>query len=559
MAKGDMGIDDERSLMGEYPDFYSHGKKPIHEVLSQHALTTPQKVALNFYGREMNYGELDHMVNRFAVYLLQLGVKEGDRIALFLHNCPQYMIAHFAVQKIGAIVSPCSPSFKAMELSYQISDMVAKIVITSDTLYPIVTDIQEDSPLQHIIVTHYGDLLPGDPSFHCPDELLQERRATPLAHDFFTAIEQVTDEQVEYTVFPSVALEDVSLLVYTSGSTGRPKGAMLSYGNALFKTAASAMANEVLDGDRILAVMPLCHIAGMLMGMTIPIYTGCKVVLLYRFDPVAVAEAIAEEKCTWWYSTAPMNVAIMQAIPSGRYNWSSLTTNVCTSFGIQLTEDIANRWRAYTSGTPVYEAAYGLSETHTADTYMPRHAIKWGTQGIPIYETEIRIVDLQTGENLPVLQDGEIVVRSPGVFKGYWRNIDATKKTLRDGWVYTGDLGRIDSDGYLTFIGRIKEMMKVSGFSVFPEEVEALLMHHPAIAQVAVIGIPDEKRGEVVKAFVVCKSSEEDQKVVESDIIEWAKENMASYKVPRYVEFREQLPMSSAGKILRRLLIDGAS
>ncbi len=536
-------------------DYYPHGKKPIHEVLHDHVLDSPQQIAVLWYGREITYVELSRWVQHFAVYLMRIGVKRGDRVALFLHNCPQYLVAHYAVQTIGAVVSPCSPSFKALELEYQLTDMATEVLITSDHLYSIVADVRERTSLRHVIATHYGELLPTALTLHCPREICEERRSTPFATDFFAAIAQVTDQEVKQVIFPTVTLEDVSLLVYTSGSTGLPKGAMLSYGNTLFKTAAAAKANGVNPYDRILAVMPLCHIAGMLMGLTIPIYTGCSVVLLYRFDPVSVAEAVSRVGCTWWYSTTPMNITIMQTPFSETYDWSTLRTNVCTSFGVQLTEEIAAKWHEYTSGCPVYEAAYGLSETHTADTYMPRDAVKWGTHGRALDATEIRIVDLHTGVEAPHGTEGEIVVRNPGVFQGYWRNDTATARTLRGGWVYTGDLGRVDEDGYLTFIGRIKEMIKVSGFSVFPEDVEALLMHHPGVAQVAVIGVPDETRGQVVKAFVVLQE-EMRNRINEYVIIEWATDHMASYKVPKMVEFRQQLPMSSAGKVLRRLLVN---
>ncbi|MHB1628232.1 MAG: AMP-binding protein [Bacilli bacterium] len=535
---------------------YRHGQRSLHEVLYEHAKSRPNQVALVWYGREITFAELADWVNRFAVFLRSIGVRRGHRVALFLHNSPQYFIAHYAIQMIGAIVGPCSPSFKALELAYQVSDMDAELIIASDALYPVVAQARAETKLRRVIVTHYGDLLPSEPAWRCPDELCSERLATPDAMDLFEAIAGVPAGAVFQA--EAVGLDDVCLLVYTSGTTGRPKGAMLSYRNALFKTAASAQANGIYDDDKILSVMPLSHIAGMLMGLTIPIYVGCPVVVLYRFDPIGVLEAIERARATWWYSTAPMNAALMNTAGVGEYDLSSLRINVCTSFGVQLTEEIADKWRRFTGGCPVYEAAYGLSETHTADTYMPAEAIKWGTQGKPTYETDIRIVDPGAGADLPVGEQGEIAVRNPGVFRGYWRNAEATRRTLRDGWVYTGDIGRLDEDGYLTFLGRIKEMMKVSGFSVFPEDVETLLLQCPDVAQVAVIAVPDETRGEVVKAFVVLHPKA--RGVVDAaQLTEWAKLHMASYKVPRQFEFREDLPKSSTGKVLRRLLLESAA
>jgi len=231
--------------------------------------------------------------------------------------------------------------------------------------------------------------------------------------------------------------------------------------------------------------------------------------------------------------------------------------NAATSFGIVLTEPLARQWSEFTGGCALFEAAYGLSETHTMDTYMPRDAIRWGTQGKPCPGVEIRILDPDTGAERPRGELGEIVLRSAGSFRGYWNKPEATAKTLRDGWVYTGDMGRLDEAGYLCFVGRFKEMIKVSGYSVFPEEVEKILNTHPAVAQSAVIGVPDPTRGEVVKAVIVPRP-EARGKVSADEIVAWARENMSVYKAPREIEFRDALPATGAGKVLRRLLKDGA-
>lgn len=532
---------------------YVHGQMPLHQVLEKQAKERPSDVAIVWYGREIQYRELADWVNRFAWLLLTNGVQKGDRVALYLHTCPQYFIAHYAIQKIGAIVGPCSPSFKSLELAYQVQDMGAKVIVTSYALYPNVAEVRDDLEIDHVVVTDYADLLPreGQHRWRVPEDFFGKRIPTSHVIDLFTAIRSIPHGFPE--IEQNVDLDDICLLVYTSGTTGRPKGAMLTYRNALFKTAASAQANDVRQTDRLLSILPLCHIAGMLMGLTIPLYSGSPVVLMYRFDPVAVLEAIQNYRCTWWYSTAPMNVALMQ-VPNGRnFDLTSLRTNLCTSFGIQLTEELASRWQEFSRGCPIYEAAYGLSETHTADTYMPAQRVKWGTQGRPIYQTDIRIVDPETKESVPQGELGEIVVKNPGVFRGYWRNQEATESTLCDGWVYTGDIGKLDEDGYLIYAGRLKEMIKVSGFSVFPEDVEALLILHSAIAGATVIGIPDEKRGEVVKAFVV-KSTTNTAAVSTEDLMEWAQTHMASYKVPRVIEFVDVLPVSSTGKVMRRLL-----
>nr|HMN82626.1 fatty acid--CoA ligase family protein [Burkholderiaceae bacterium] len=333
---------------------------------------------------------------------------------------------------------------------------------------------------------------------------------------------------------------------------GLPKGAMLTYRNALFKTAVTAECSGVQAGDITLSIAPLYHIAGMLFGINVTLYAGVTSVLLFRFDPRAVLQAIDHYRISFWYSIAPMNVAVMQVPDAQRFDRSSLKVNPCTSFGITLTEPLARQWAGFTGGALLYEAAYGLSESHTCDAMMPRDAIRWGTQGRVAPGVECRIVDPDTGRVLPAGEMGEIALRSQGTFKGYWNKPEATAATLRDGWVHTGDMGRLDADGYLTFVGRFKEMIKVSGYSVFPEEVEAILIRHPQVQAAAVIGVPDETKGEVVKAVLVVKPDA--APLGAEAMIAWCRDNMSAYKVPRAIEFRDSLPATGAGKVLRRLL-----
>jgi long-chain acyl-CoA synthetase len=264
-------------------------------------------------------------------------------------------------------------------------------------------------------------------------------------------------------------------------------------------------------------------------------------------------EAIEKYQITNWYSIAPMNVAILNLPGIEKRDLTSLKRNSSTSFGIPVTEQLANQWKELTKGCIMHEASYGLSETHTCDTFMPLNQIKWGSCGIPTFDTELKILEFETGKPVDPGEKGEIVIKNPGVFKGYLNRPDATAETLRDGWVHTGDIGSLDEDGYLYFHGRIKEMIKSSGYSVFPEDVEALLNEHPGIQQSAVIGVPDPIRGESVKAFIVLKPQYAG-KISENEMILWASEKMAAYKYPRFVEFLDALPATSSGKVLRRLL-----
>lgn len=527
---------------------------PLHEHLRAHAKSQPDKAAYLWYGHALTYAELNRASDAFAVRLAAIGVKKGDPVALFLNNCPQYVMAHYAIQKLGAIVCPCGPLNKEHELLYQLGDLQARVIIAADNLLPIVAQVRSKTALKHVFAVRYADLLPEQPSLTVPAELLamkSQALALPADVEDFMAATQGT------AIPPPVALamDDVALMTYTSGTTGLPKGAMLTYRNALYKSAAAANCNGVTPDDVLLAIAPLYHIAGMVMGINVTLFTGATSVLLYRFDPLAVLQAIDRHRVTWWYSIAPMNVFAMQVPTARTFDLSTLRMNPVTSFGIVFTEALAQQWKALAPNCESFEAAYGLSETHTVDTYMPHDAVRWGTQGKAIPGNEIRILDAESGRPCACGEVGEIVLRSAGVFKGYWNKPEATAKTLRDGWVYTGDMGKLDADGYLTFIGRFKEMIKVSGYSVFPEEVETILVKHPAIAQAAAIGVPDPDKGEVVKAFVVLKAG---QSASAAEIVEWARANMAVYKAPREVTLIASLPTTGAGKVLRRLLKDPA-
>jgi long-chain acyl-CoA synthetase len=532
---------------------------PLHEYLRRHARERPDAAACLWYGHAMSWAELDRASDAFAARLQALGVAQGEPVVLFLNNCPQYLVAHYGIQKAGAIVCPSGPLNKEHELAYQVNDLKARVIVAASGLLPVVDKVRPQSALQHVFVVHYADLLPAQPLIDLPAELTAEvaacadgGRGVPQGTEDFLAV--MTSGATPAPV--NVGLDDVALMTYTSGTTGLPKGAMLTYGNALFKTTVCADCNGVQVGDVLLSVAPLYHIAGMLMGVNVPVITGATAVLLHRFDPRAVLQAIDRHRVTWWYSIAPMNVACMQVLQAagpGAFDLSSLKMNPVTSFGIAFTEPLAQQWRSFAVNCTSQEAAYGLSETHTCDTYTPAGQARWGTQGIAAPGVHIRILDPDTGAELPTGEVGEIVLTSPGVFKGYWNKPEATAATLRHGWVHTGDMGKMDADGYLTFIGRFKEMIKVSGYSVFPEEVETILIKHPAVAQAAAIAQSDPEKGEVVKAFIVKKPGAQ---ATAEEIIEWARQNMASYKAPRQVRFIDALPATGAGKVLRRLLKD---
>ncbi|AJW43814.1 MULTISPECIES: AMP-binding protein [Ralstonia] len=558
------------TIQNREPVHYAAGEMPLHRYCALHAQQTPERIALLWYGRTMCWRELDQLSTRLAVQLQRLGVVRGDRVALFLQNCPQAIIAHLATAKLGGIVVPCGPLSRQHELRDQLADCGAKILVAAADLMPIVEAARPGTSVVTVITTRYADLQPAQPACRkalaVPPELIAADassapppRNTPGAAQL--DLMQLMAEPVDVAERDAVAaipvgLDDVALMVYTSGTTGRPKGAMLTHRNALYKTAVTVQVGGIQASDVMLAVAPLSHIAGMLMGMNTMLYSGAATILLYRFDPLAVLQAIDRYRVTWWYSMTPMNLAVMAHPDAAQYRMESLTTNPCTSFGVPLTEAIAEQWRAFAGPQcRTYEAAYGLSETHTCDAITPAHAPRWGWHGKIVPQTEVRIVDPHTGVELPPGQPGEITIRSPGVFRGYWQRDEATRAVLRNGFLHTGDIGQVSADGYLQWQGRIKEMIKVSGYSVFPEEVEALLSRHPGIRQVAVTPLPDPDKGEVVCAHVVPMNG---VKLSEAELIAWSRENMAPYKVPRRVKFHDALPATATGKVLRRLLREEA-
>ncbi|MGC5328551.1 AMP-binding protein [Brevibacillus sp. SYSU BS000544] len=525
--------------------------QPLHELLRFHARTTPDKIAVIYYGRTISYQELDELSDRFAHFLLQRGLGKGDRVALFMQNCPQYLICHYGIQKIGAIVSPCNPMFKEWELEYQLLDLSAKMIVTLDQYYPVVKNIQEKTSLHTVVLTNYTDFLPSEPSPTFP-ERIESKTAIDGTYDLMDILE------ADFAKIPDVEIDmenDISVILYTSGSTGLPKGAMLTYRNAQFKTECVVKTYNNTSDDVFLGVMPLFHIAGMTIGMNVPVYVGGTIVLLTRFVPEAVLEVIERYQVTLAYTIVPMNIALLSHPKAKGTDFRSLRLNPSTSFGVILTEEISRAWENLT-GVPLFDPAYGLTETHTLDAIMPPDKIKYGTVGKPTFETEIKIVSLDNSEQvLPTGEQGEILIKNPGVFKGYLNRPEETAKTLRDGWVHTGDIGKFDEEGYLYLLGRVKELIKCSGYSVFPEEVEQILLRHPAIVSAAVIGVPDPVRGESVKAFVLIKP-EHQGTITAEEIISWSKEKMANYKYPRFVEIRHSLPMTGAGKLLRRVLVD---
>lgn len=521
----------------------------LPERLRYFARKQPEKTAIIWYGKEITYQQLDHLSDVFAGWLYSKGIRKGDRVALYLQNCPQYMIAHFGIQKIGAVVGPCSPLFKEFELNYQLADMGAKAIVAAYDLYEVIEKARKGTQLKQVVLTAYSDFLPEQTTYAIPETMpTKAEKPIPNTYDFLDIVQETEHRAPKKELSPT----DVALIVYTSGTTGRPKGAMIPFQSAAYKASESAKRTGLNTDSIHLVIPPLYHISGMLCGINIPIYSGGTIVLHYRFDVLSTLQSIQQHKPNYWKGLAPMIRAILDEPNANKYDVSSLWYCAMTSFGIKTTKELAQEWEKFTNGCILSEAGYGLTETHTFDSLVAPNDIKWGTNGRLLDGVQCRIVDPETGKNLPANEDGEIVLKSIGNFLGYWNDEEKTAEVLRDGWVYTGDIGSLDENGYLTLKGRIKELIKVSGYSVFPEEVEAMLAQHEAIEQAGVIGIPDDRRGEVVKAVIQLKDGVETPS--KESIIEWCRAHMATYKAPRVIEFREELPMTASGKVIRRAL-----
>ena len=521
-------------------------EKPLHEFLRDQARLNPEKPAIIFYGTEITFRELDRRTDRLAAALGSLGLKKGDRAALFMENSPQFVIGYFAILKAGGVVAAANPMFKEDELGYEVGDAGAKILICQDILYPKAEPIREKSGIVHVITTSYGDYLPASPSIPVHPSMQGARRRFSNTLDLLDLL----DSQNSPPPRPDFQIrEDLALLQYTSGTTGQPKGAMISHYSLLYNTASSAAWRQIHGRDIVLSTLPFFHVTGMIHSMTVPVYAGIPNVMISRFDAGTVLEAVHRYRCTLWTAITTMNVALVNFPGVERYDLTSLRHT--SSGGAPVPPEVLEKWRRRV-GTELSEG-YGLSETISQTHMNPGKKPRYGSIGIPEFGLDCRIVDLESDEDVPEGKEGELLVKGPTVMKGYWNRPEDTEEVLRDGWLRTGDIARIDGDGFFYIVGRKKDLIKASGFSVYPAEVENFLYRHPAVRETAVIGVPDPYRGENVKALIVLKP-EYTGRVTEKEIIEWCRGKMAAYKYPRLVEFVPDLPKTGSGKIQKKVL-----
>jgi long-chain acyl-CoA synthetase len=538
---------------------------PVHRMLTEAAAAYPNRTAIAFLGSSTTYRELAQQVERFATGLADLGVERGDRVALVLPNCPQFLVAFFAALRAGAVVVPLNPLGTEAELQRQLSDCGVAVVVCLDKTFATVDAARRRTGVQHVIVTSIADYLPmlQRSLLRLPVRRARRRReqltatlprsaeATP-----FVDVMRATGRAPQVTVNPA---EDLAAVQYTGGTTGVTRGAMLTHRNLV------ANAHQVrawyADGqpgrEVTLAVLPLFHTYGLTLCLTTTTLLASTLVLLPRFDLDVVLAAIDEHKPTLFPGVPPIYKALVDSPKARRHDLSSIRT--CVSGAMRLPPETQEQFERATGGRLV--EGYGMTETSPVTHANPlQGARKAGSIGVPLPNTQCRIVDPEHPEQAVAPgEPGEIAIGGPQVFRGYWGDpetgmgADATGLFTTDGYLLTGDIGVMDDDGFFSVVDRKKELIIVGGFNIYPSEIESVLRAHPGVSDACVIGIPDRYRGETVKAFVVTQPAVD---VSAADLLEHCGRELTAYKVPRQLEFRGELPRSDVGKVLRRLLRD---
>ncbi|WP_347549959.1 long-chain fatty acid--CoA ligase [Pseudalkalibacillus hwajinpoensis] len=532
----------KKSWLKHYPESIVYDLEipnvSLPEMLKKSVEDYPDNIALSFYQKKISYREFGHLSSLFGAALqhtFHMGPK--DRVAIMLPNCPQFSISYYGILKAGGTITQINPMLVERELQYILADSGAETIVIYDALYPRLKAIQDQTNVKNVVVVHL------------------QTGAEPVDPDFtFDQFIQSTSNQLKsVTVDPE---EDIAVLQYTGGTTGRSKGAMLTHKNLIANIEQSLefFKNEITFGkEKCLTVIPLFHVFGMTSCMNLSIRIGGESIILPKFDVDEVLRTIANEKPTMFPGVPTMYVALTNHPDAEKFNLDSIKT--CNSGSAPMPVGLMNEFENKT-GAKILEG-YGLSEasptTHVNPPFAER---KPGSVGIGFPSTEYKIVDLGEGKTeLPFGESGELILKGPQVMKGYWNMPEETAYTLKDGWLFTGDIAKMDKDGFVYIIDRKKDLIIASGYNIYPRDIEEVLYEHPGVMEAVIVGVPDQYRGETVKAVIVKKQG---AKLTEEEVISYCQEQMAPYKVPRIVEFRDELPKTSVGKILRRSIRDEA-
>jgi long-chain acyl-CoA synthetase len=550
------------------PHHLSYPAVTLDYFLSEAARRFPYNTATNFVlryvvgerltiGGRLTYRQLDAAVERFAAALHALGVAKGDRVALMLPNSPHFVIAFFAAVRLGAIVVNINPIYTARELKEQLVDSGAETIVLLNMFYPRLREIQAETQVSRTIVATVSDTL------RFPFGLLVDRSqrkeqdwveppSGPGIHRFGKLLRESAGRAPQVALAP----DDVALFQYTGGTTGTPKAAMLTHRNLVANTLQldAWFAKSRAGEEKFVSAVPFFHVYGMTVAMLLPIYLGAEMLIVPNPRPIDnLMKIIARERATIFPGVPAMYIAIVNHKDIGSYDLRSV--RYCLSGSAPLPFEIQERFGELTGGRLV--EGYGLTEAAPVTHGNPLFGVrKSGSIGVPLPDVEARLLDLESGETLPLGSErqGELLVRGPQVMKGYWGRPEETRETIDEhGWLRTGDICRSDETGYFYIVDRKKDMIIASGYKILPREVEEVLFTHPAVREAAVIGVPDPYRGETVKAFVVKK---EGAALSAEELIAFCKENLAPYKVPKQVEFRDELPKTLVGKVLRRVLAE---
>jgi long-chain acyl-CoA synthetase len=523
-------------------------KMTLAEALKRSAQIYPESTALLFMGKHLSYAELDRLVNRFARALLDLGVKKGDKVAMLLPNLPQTVIAVYAAFRIGAVAVMNNPLYTERELEYQFNDSDSKVLVSLDLLHPRILKIKDKTKIEKVIYCHINDYLPFPKKQLFPlvkKQMYRKFEPQEGFHEFLPIIQKYTDSPAEN----ASNWEEVGAFIYTGGTTGVSKGVMLTHANLSCNVQQfSVWFPDLKKGaESVLAVFPFFHSAGFTAIMNLSIWNGYTDILVPRPEPATVLEMLKKFKPNYLPAVPTIFVGLLDSPEFRKMDLSFIKGFF--SGAAPLAADTLQQLKDLTGATML--EVYGLTETTPIATVTPWGGkIKPGTVGTPVPSTDVKIVDVDTGkEEQKIGTPGEIIVKGPQVMKGYYKKPEETAQVLKDGWLYTGDIGMFDEDGYLTIVDRKKDMIIAGGYNIYPREIDEILFQHPKILEACSIGVPDAYRGETVKAYVVVKPGET---LTAEEVIQFSREKLAPYKAPKMVEFIDALPKSAVGKILRK-------